>query len=186
MERVRPLAASSSAARHDGALLARLASGEISALASLYDVYAPTLLKFARRLGMSHDAEDVVQTVFLRVPRLAASFDPASPSARSWLFAITIRVVQERRRSLRRLAAATRALVLLEQPITHESPGRAADLEQCLNTLPLAKRSVVVLADIEGFSCEEIASMLKIPIGTVWTRLYYARRKLRQAWSEVP
>lgn len=171
------------AERHDGALLARVGNGDVSALGALYDAYASMLLRFARRLGTGHEAEDVVQLVFLRVPRLAPSFDPSCASARSWLFAVTLRVVQERRRSLRRLAAATRELAQLGAERTNEDPSRASDLERCLRGLPLGKRSVVVLSDIEGFSCDEIASMLDIPVGTVWTRLYYARRKLRAAWS---
>lgn len=185
MKRAPPVPAPTPAERHDGALLARLADADLAALAALYDAYASALLRFAQRLGMEHESEDVVQTVFLRVPRLAHGFDPSSPSARSWLFSITMRVVQERRRSLRRLAAATRAFMFVAAAATEDEPGRGADLEHCLRTLPLAKRSVVVLSDVEGFSCDEIAKMLDIPVGTVWTRLYYARRKLRAAWSET-
>lgn len=172
--------------RHDGSLLARIALGELAPLAELYDAYAATLARFARRVGADNDAEDVVQNVFLRVPRLASSFDPRTASARSWLFAITMHIVRERRRSLRRFATATRALAQLGEPRPHTEPGRGSDLERCLRTLPDDKRTVVVLADIEGFSCDEIAKLVGIPVGTVWTRLYHARRKLRAAWSDVP
>ena len=54
------------------------------------------------------------------------------------------------------------------------------DLEAGLAQLSSAKRSVLVLAEVEGFSCEEIAGMLEIPVGTVWTRLHHARRELRR------
>ena len=47
-----------------------------------------------------------------------------------------------------------------------------------------AKRTVLVLAEVEGFSCEELATMLSIPIGTVWTRLHHARRELRRFYEE--
>ena len=99
-------------APHDGMLLARVAAGELGALGKIYDSYAPMLLRFARRLGAGMDAEDVVQGVFLRVVKLAPTFDPQAASARPWLFAITVRLVQERRRSLRRLASAMSALAL--------------------------------------------------------------------------
>jgi RNA polymerase sigma factor (sigma-70 family) len=171
----------------DGALLARIAAGELGALGKLYDSYASMLLRFARRLGAAEDAEDIVQNVFLRVVRLADQFDPRAESARPWLFAITVRVVQERRRSLRRLTRAMRALTSQKQIATPAMSGpRRRDLERCLAQLSLAKRSVVLLAEVEGFSCPEIAEMLNIPVGTVWTRLHHARRELRDAWGEGP
>ncbi len=173
-------------ARHDGSLLARVAAGEIHALGSLYDAYAPMLLRFVRRLGAGPDAEDVVQTVFLRVVRLAANFDANASSARSWLFTIAVRIVQERRRALRRLAAAMRSLAQQKSASSTTEAPSTSDLERCLQGLSLAKRTVVVLADIEGFSCDEIATMLQIPVGTVWTRLHHARRELRAAWSDKP
>lgn len=164
---------------HDGAALARIGGGDLAALAGLYDRHAPTLLRFARRLGAGHDTEDVVQVVFLRVVRLASSFDPSVKSARSWLYAITLRVVQERRRALRRWATAMAALAVHKRGVVaREAPARS-DLERCLAELSLAKRSVIVLAEVEEFSCEEIAQMLEIPVGTVWTRLHHARKELR-------
>jgi RNA polymerase sigma factor (sigma-70 family) len=163
----------------DGALLARVAQGDTAALGSLYDRYAPGLLRFARRLDPD-EAEDIVQTTFMRVLRLAAGFDPQTASARSWLFSITAHVIQERRRKLRRWAAAL--LRLSEQPL-RSAPVIAdtrPDLDRHLARLSAAKRTVLVLAEIEGFACEEIASMLSIPVGTVWTRLHHARRELRR------
>lgn len=170
----------------DGAVLAKVAAGDVGALGQLYDSYGVTLLRFARRLGARDEADDVVQNVFLRVVRLAATFDPSASSARPWLFAITVRVVQERRRSLRRLASAMGALSLQKsQPPVAMAPERA-ELDKCLQKLSLAKRTVVLLAEVEGFSCGEIAQMLEIPVGTVWTRLHHARRELRDAWGEAP
>lgn len=180
------LVTDSSSAPSDGALLARVAGGDVAALGRIYDSYAPTLLRFARRLGARDEAEDVVQNVFLRVVRLAATFDPNAASARPWLFAITIRVIQERRRALRRLASAMSALSLQKaQPLAAPGPDRR-ELDKCLQKLSLAKRTVVLLAEVEGFACDEIAQMLEIPVGTVWTRLHHARRELRDAWGEAP
>jgi RNA polymerase sigma-70 factor (ECF subfamily) len=171
----------------DGALLSRVADGDLGALGRLYDSYAAMLLRFARRLGAGEESEDVVQNVFLRLVRLAAQFDPSATSARPWLFAITVRVVQERRRALRRLSAAMKALSQHSQPPSvPASKPAASDLERCLARLSLPKRSVMLLAEVEGFSCPEIAAMLDIPIGTVWTRLHHARRELRASWGETP
>jgi len=162
----------------DAAILRRVADGDVAALGVLYDRYAPALLRFARRLER-HEAEDIVQTVFMRVLRLAPAFDGAAATARPWLFAITARVAQERRRALRRRAAA---MLRFSQrpPRTAPAPSDARrDLERGLAKLSVAKRTVLVLAEIEGFAGEEIAAMLGIPVGTVWTRLHHARRELR-------
>jgi RNA polymerase sigma factor (sigma-70 family) len=172
------------AGNNDAATLARVAQGDVAALGTLYDRYAPALLRFARRVDRT-DADDVVQTVFLRVMRIAGSFRTDATSARPWLFAITTRVMQERTRALRRLGAAM--LRLANEPKrTHLSTADARrDLERGLMRLSIAKRSVLLLAEVEGFSCEEIAGMLSIPIGTVWTRLHHARRELRRYEEEA-
>lgn len=170
----------------DAELLARIAKGDLGALGALYDSFAPGLLHFARRAAGSDDAEDVVQTVFLRVLRIAHTFDSRAASARPWLFAITARVISERRRSLRRWAAALASLST-HVILTAKNAGEArSDVEKGLKALTQAKRTVLVLAEVEGFTCEEIAEMLGIPVGTVWTRLHHARRDLRSFCEVEP
>jgi RNA polymerase sigma-70 factor, ECF subfamily len=167
----------------DAALLARVAAGEVSALGLLYDRHAAGLLRFARRVA-PQEAEDLLQTTFLRVAQLAGRFDGRTPSARTWLFAIMVRIGQERSRSLRRFGAALKRFAALPRQPVSASIDTARDLDRALSQLSQAKRSVILLAEIEGFTCEEIASMLEIPIGTVWTRLHHARRELRELTSE--
>jgi RNA polymerase sigma-70 factor (ECF subfamily) len=132
------------------------------------------------------DAEDIVQSAFVRAVRMAPSYDGRGPTARPWLFGIAARLVQERRRSLGRFA---RALLRLRPP--GGSPWLAPrvhplDLERGLSRLSQAKRVVIVLAEVEGFSCDEIARMLDVPVGTVWTRLHHARRELRRHYEGGP
>lgn len=162
----------------DGELLARVAMGDTAALGTLYDRYAPSLLRYAARIDRA-DAEDVVHTVFVRVMRLAASFRPSASSARPWFFAITARVLQERTRSL---ARRSRALFRLREqsagPLLCYGDAQH-DLEQGVVRMSRAKSTVLLLHEVEGFSCAEIASMLSIPVGTVWTRLHHARQELR-------
>jgi RNA polymerase sigma factor (sigma-70 family) len=163
----------------DATVLARVAQGDVAALGILYDRYAVALLSFARRVDR-HEAEDIVQTVFLRVLRLAASFNPTATSARPWLYAITARVAQERRRALKRRAAALLRMAVRPARNSEGSSFDArTDMERGLLGLSVAKRTVLVLAEVEGFSGEEIADMLGIPLGTVWTRLHHARNELR-------
>ena len=163
----------------DAALLQRMADGDLDALGTLYDRHAADLLRFAKRMGAAPEAEDIVQSVFLRALSIAANFDPAASTARPWLFAIAVRIVRERRRSFRRF---TNALFRLQQGAEPTTPARgemSQDLARGLAQLSESKRLVLLLAEVDEFSCPEIASMLEVPVGTVWTRLYHARRKLR-------
>jgi RNA polymerase sigma-70 factor (ECF subfamily) len=56
-----------------------------------------------------------------------------------------------------------------------------ADVERTIGRLSDVKRITLLLAEVEGLSCAEIAAVLDVPIGTVWTRLHAARREIRQA-----
>jgi RNA polymerase sigma factor (sigma-70 family) len=162
----------------DAALLARVAAGEVSALGALYDRHAPSMLRFAQRID-PQEYEDLIQATFLRVAQLASRFDGRTASARAWVFAIMTRVAQERSRSLRRWTAALNRFADVPRRGAIAPNDTASDLDRALNRLSVAKRSVIVLSEIEGFTCEEIAVMLRIPIGTVWTRLHHARKELR-------
>lgn len=160
-------------------MLAELAQGDLGALGELYDRYARDIYDFVRRVAPTEDAEDVVHSVFVRLTRLAASFR-GTGSARPWLFGVATRVLRERRRSLARL---TRALVrYAAEPRAPSAPPSSAgvDIDRGLSLLSEAKRVTLILAEVEGFTCEEIASLLGVPIGTIWTRLYHARRELRR------
>jgi RNA polymerase sigma-70 factor (ECF subfamily) len=161
-------------------LLLRVAGGPVAALGALYDAFAASILRFASRVAGKDEAEDIVQTVFERVLAIAPSFDPAVGSARPWLFGVATRVALERKRSMRRFAAALLTLSAQARPATENSGEARSDLERTLARLTPVKRAVLVLTEAEGFSCEEVAQMLKIPVGTVWTRLHHARRELRR------
>jgi RNA polymerase sigma-70 factor (ECF subfamily) len=166
----------------DAAVLALIAEGDLGALGVLYDRYAAVLLRFARRVAGAQDATDIVQSAFLRVVVLARGYDVSVASARPWLYGIVVKIVSEHRRSVRRWTSALSRLASQPGRTPPTIPESRADLEACLARLSLAKRTVVILAEIEGFTSEEIAAMLSIPIGTVWTRLHHARRDLRRLY----
>jgi RNA polymerase sigma factor (sigma-70 family) len=164
----------------DAVLLQRVARGELDALGALYDRYAEDLLRYATRLSGSGDAEDLVQNVFLRVLSIAATFDERTVNARPWLFGITTRMAMERRRSLHRFAMVLLNVGgLADRAAVSPSFEAASDIPRALQRLAVSKRVVLLLAELEGFSCPEIAAMLEVPVGTVWTRLHHARRELR-------
>lgn len=169
----------------DRPLMARLARGDGSALALLYDRHAPAILSFATRTVGRTDAGDIVQTTFITTARVAGTWDGRTDSARSWLYGIAARHLKDRQRAASRF---TRALVgLATEPVKNAKPPSSdrLDTTAALDQLPEAKRLVLVLAEVEGFSCEEIARMLDIPLGTVWTRLHHARRAMRELLEEA-
>ena len=166
----------------DTEAIARVARGDVGALGEIYDRHARPLLRFVARTSPASEAEDIVHTTFIRAARIASSYVATSDSARAWLFGIAVRVLQERRRSLARFARAVLRIETKER--AHESLGARSDLEKGLRALTEAKRVVVVLAEVEGFTCAEIAAMLDLPLGTVWTRLHHARRELRAFLTE--
>lgn len=169
----------------DASAFLALAQGDMSALGAIYDRHAAAMLAFAMRVAPG-DADDLVQDAFLVATRRAAHYDGRHASARGWLIGIVARLAAERRRGFVRRA---RAMFGLEQAVAGPSPQLVAsggDLEKGLQRLTAAKRVVLLLAEVEGYSCEEIAVQLGVPIGTVWTRLHHARRELREFYGELP
>lgn len=168
----------------DGELLERVARGDTQAIGALYQLHARSLLRFAARAVGPAEAEDLVHAAFIRAADRASTFDPQLGSARGWLFGITGRLVQERRRAL---SSTARALLRFGAGAARAMTGTSNerhDLERALASLSEAKRVVILLAEVEGYTGEEIATMLEIPVGTVWTRLHKARRELRAFMEE--
>lgn len=167
----------------DAAAFARVAAGDLGALGEVFDRHSRALLRYVARATGGRDAEDIVQTTFVRAMSLASAFDESAASARPWLFGIASRVILEQRRAFARLANALGRLRSSEPPPAVIETAKS-DLERALDRLTPAKRIVLVLAEIEGYGCEEIALMLDVPVGTVWTRLHHARKEVR-AWMEA-
>jgi RNA polymerase sigma-70 factor, ECF subfamily len=185
----------------DQALVARCRKGDGKAFASLVERYQRRV--FGLALGITRDAEearDIVQEAFLRVHRSLARFRGDS-SFSTWLYRISynlsIEVVRRRRRRSAiegwsdavPPAAEQVAKELMAQPerrpseaaVDNELGGR---LGAAIDKLSDAHRAVIVLREVEGLSYDEIAGVLKIPSGTVMSRLHHARRRLRDELRE--
>jgi RNA polymerase sigma-70 factor (ECF subfamily) len=170
----------------DAAALEALSQGHISALGVLYDRYQASVFSFVRRAtNDASDVEDVVHVTFMTAARAASNFD-GRQSCRPWLVGIAARLLHRRKRGMSRWARALRELTVREGE-RHTDPHRELSARDEVNRLSAAlekltepKRIVLLLAETEGLSSEEIAGALQIPVGTVWTRLHHARRDLRR------
>jgi RNA polymerase sigma factor (sigma-70 family) len=167
----------------DPELIQQLAAGQLDALGELYDRYQAPLRSFLLRATRdAHDADDLLHATFLAAAASAARYDGRA-SCRPWLVGIAVRLLRRRRRSL---GHWLRALGTLSHTQAAASDPRfsleaRSDVERELGRLSEAKRTTLLMAEVEGMSGPEIAEALDIPVGTVWTRLHAARRELRTA-----
>jgi RNA polymerase sigma-70 factor (ECF subfamily) len=167
-----------------------LASGELGPLGELYDRYHHDVRQFARRAcSRRDDVDDVVHDTFLAAARAAAHYD-GRPCARPFLIGVAARLVKARRRVWARWAEVLTVFVSTRSEGTTRTPEdhlqvteEAEQLERALARLTEEKRLVLLLFEREGWTGEEVASALDIPLGTVWTRLFHARAEMRRALS---
>src|SRR5579863_528664 len=151
---------------------------------AFYDAWFEEVARWIRALGGAEaDRDDIVQEVFLVVRRRLGAFDGTNPAG--WLYRITRRQVRDfRRRSWVKHIFTKRRV---EDPDALQSGigGPAAALERredqrillaILGKIREERRTTFVLFEIEGLSGEEIARIQSVPINTVWTRLYHARK----------
>lgn len=128
------------------------------------------------------DAEDVAQEALLRAhQRMARLRDRAR--FRGWLVRITFRIALDRLRSIKRRALRESQWVLENSRVAQHSGENAEfqrQFDRALEELPEKQRLVVLLAAMEGHTLEEVAAMLAVPLGTVKSRLFFARRSLAE------
>jgi len=137
-------------------------------------------------LRNSADAEDIAQEALLRAYQKFHRLQDLT-RFRAWLVRITFRLALDRWRSARRRQRRETewARPELQPPLpTAEeiavSNAFQARLEQALEELPERLRLVLVLAAIDGYTLEEVAGMLRVPVGTVKSRLFFARKALAE------
>ncbi len=136
-----------------------------------------SLLRVARRLALDGATpEDLVQETMLLAWRGFHRFQAGS-NARAWLFRILLNAFYGEGRKASRTPAMRHAFEEGVRPMLQES----AEISQALDALSLEHRTVVLLAVVEGFTCQEIAGILNVPIGTVMSRLSRAREELRNS-----
>ncbi len=167
-------------------LLRRIVAADREAFRQLYYKYYARLGRFLSRVIRNHDdAEEVIQDTLMTVWQHADDFR-GTARVSTWIFGIAYRRALN---FLRRSAARSRVLVpeLEGAEPAVEDVSRATEDRQLvdlgLSSLPPEQRLVIVLAYGVGHSCEEIAAIADCPVNTVKTRMFYARRKLRDVIS---
>jgi RNA polymerase sigma-70 factor (ECF subfamily) len=166
----------------DRGLIAACAAGDRSARALLFERYVDAINRFVTRMrGCDPDAaEDLVHATFMAAFKAAGSF--RGSSVRSWLFGIAANVVHDYARSeIRRKRAL--GTIAATAPLGHapERPAMVARLPDALMQLSHEQRVAVLLVDLEGERGRDAAAALGIPEGTLWSRVYLARKALRKA-----
>jgi RNA polymerase sigma factor (sigma-70 family) len=158
--------------------------GDERAFRELYRRYTPRLLGFVSRLlaGGNPEDEDIVQETWVRACLRLDRFQWRSAFS-TWLLGIGLNVVRDRlrRRGRSRSAPTVRSPDPPEQRVDHAI---RIDLERAISMLPDENRLVLVLHDVEGMKHDEIAERLEIPVGTTKSRLFRARRMIREWLSE--
>lgn len=184
----------------DAALVARCKTNDLTAFEEMVERYQHKIYGYVRRLvGNETDAEDITQEVFLKALTSLHAFREES-SLQTWLFRIATNLCRDlmRRRQRERgwfsLWRRTEEEQdgggerLLDIPDLEGDPERlllreelGELLQRAIEGLPWRMREVLVLHDLEALSYEEIAQALGIPLGTVKSRLFHARARLREA-----
>jgi len=178
-------------------LVQRARSGDVVAFEQLIEPHVGRLYNYlARMVGNSADAEDLTQDAILRAHRAISSFRGGA-TFQTWLYRIATNIaVDSLRRRRRRTARVTslddplpaeQGLVSREFRDTQRDPQELAEaaelteeVQQAIGQLSPKLRAVVVLFDMQGLSYEEIADALGLPVGTVKSRLFNARVRLRE------
>ncbi|HXL90777.1 MAG TPA: ECF RNA polymerase sigma factor SigK [Streptosporangiaceae bacterium] len=167
------------------ALLAAVARGEEAAFDAFYDqVSSPVFGVILRVIRDPAQSEEVTQEVLLEVWRTAFRFDPAKGSALAWVMTLSHRRAVDRVRSAQKEADRERRAATKEVPYDEvaeavESTLEAERVRRCLGGLTDLQRESVILAYYKGYTYAQVADLLKVPAGTVKTRMRDALIRLR-------
>jgi RNA polymerase sigma-70 factor (ECF subfamily) len=179
----------------DEELIARFQNGDSYAFDLLVRRYKDPLLNFIYRfLGDLVEAEDIVQETFYRVYKNKHYYKEVAKFS-TWIYTIAgnLAKTELRRRKRRKVFSInkeTSAEKELELPDLKSDPEKEVNtvvtekiIQKAITSLPEKFRQVIVLRDIQGFSYEEISSIIKVPLGTVKSRVNRARLKLQEDLS---
>jgi RNA polymerase sigma factor (sigma-70 family) len=167
----------------EAALLTRVAGKDNAAFEALYRAYYPRLRRFLERITRKPQiVEEILNDTMFVVWRKAASYNRNSQVS-TWIFGIAFR-------------RALKALKRNDEPVDFDPDACAepdgggpevqfaqqetrASIARALAALSPDHRAVIELTCLEGYSCAEVAAIMRCPVNTVKTRMFHARRRLR-------
>ncbi|MFD7904890.1 sigma-70 family RNA polymerase sigma factor [Kitasatospora sp. NPDC059722] len=174
-------------------LVVAVAGGSEEAFARLYDAVAgPVYGTAVRTLRNPAHAEEVAQEVLLEVWRGAAGYRPERGTVMAWVLTIARRRAVDRVRSVQAASDRETRAASLEPPVGEsvvDLVERELDVERvraALAGLSRVQRESLVLAYYGGYSQREIAQMLRVPLGTVKTRMRDGLIRLRASFATGP
>jgi RNA polymerase sigma-70 factor (ECF subfamily) len=166
----------------DADAVRRCRQGEVEAFGQLVQKYQRRALAHARALtGNDADAADVAQDAFLDAFRHLGRFDE-SREFYPWFY-VLLRNRCFKRWALLQERAGTREVIETAAP-PGGSPEELYDLRSALDGLTVGDRELIVLKHWDGWTYDELADRLGIPRGTVMSRLFHARQRLKVLMSE--
>jgi RNA polymerase sigma-70 factor (ECF subfamily) len=180
--------------RAEEQLLSRAQAGDQDALETIFNTYRNQVFSLAYRMtGNATDAEDLTQEVFLQVMRKIGSFQGRS-SFSTWLYRVTVNRARDYMRTKKRNpellsqdgdgAEPHEMLYATSNGPQPESSAIASEaqrlVQQALMDLPMNLRAPLVLHELEGLEYHVVAHMLRLPVGTVKSRIFRGRVKLAE------
>jgi len=165
----------------DRELWDRIRGRDVNAFDALYRECGSRLQSFLKLLlGNHHAAEDVTQKTFASIWERPHGFDPERGTLRAYIFGAGRKRAAEWWRKQKPDAESATEAVEECRVETQSLIGNA------FMKLPVEQRTVLWLREVEGRSYEELAKIFEIPEGTVRSRLFAARKALKQVWHAKP
>jgi RNA polymerase sigma-70 factor (ECF subfamily) len=197
-EKAAGIGSAASSAKSDEELAELGLGGDEAACEELVGRYSRSVYNYvARLIGRQEEARDATQETFIKAFRSLSSFNPQN-KFKSWLF----RIAHNHCIDILRRRKPTLSLDVVQEDDDQRAPGiQLADggadperrllasetgewLQKALEKLPKAYKEVIILRHFQELSYQEIAEILKLPIGTVKTNIFRAREQMRKQVAE--
>src|SRR5579875_2888477 len=160
----------------DEVLMLDFQNGSGESFGELFERYRQPLYGFfRRRLHSPERAEDLTQQTFLAVAKARFRYEPRA-RVRTYLYGIAVNLLAAERRKQRDAAPESSR----REPACEASPDSALWVREALQKLEHQEREILMLREYEQLSYDEIASVLRVPVNTVRSRLFRARIALKE------